>query len=85
MQQETACILTGVQDAFRLAFEIDPQTVTMETQAGDIASWDSVGHLSLASSLEEVFGVSLDVDDLMEMESVKAIVRIIAAKLPENV
>jgi len=44
-----------------------------------------VGHLSLASSLEEVFGISLDVDDLMEMESVRAIVRIVTPKLSEKV
>jgi len=35
--------------------------------------------------LEEVFGISLDVDDLMEMESVQAIVRIIGNKLSKKV
>jgi len=78
-------VLIKVQKAFALAFDIDPQSVTMETQPSDISRWDSVGHLSLASSLEEVFGVSLDVDDLMEMESVREIVRIIMPKLPQEV
>ena len=57
----------------------------METTASDIPGWDSVGHLSLASNLKQVFGVSLDVDELMEMESVRDIVRIISAKLPASV
>ena len=57
----------------------------METNASDIPGWDSVGHLSLASNLEEVFGISLDVDELMEMENVREIVRIITAKLPKKV
>jgi acyl carrier protein len=74
-------ILTKVRAAFQTAFDIDPQLVSMETTASDISAWDSVGHLSLAGSLEEVFGISLDVDDLMEMESVREIVRIIAPKL----
>jgi acyl carrier protein len=78
-------VLIKVQEAFRVAFDIDPQLVTMETQASDIPNWDSVGHLSLAASLEEVFGLSLDVDDLMEMESVREIVRIITPKLSEKV
>ena len=78
-------VLTKVQEAFKAAFDIDPQLVTMDTQASDISIWDSVGHLSLAASLEEVFGISFDVDDLMEMENVRAIVRIVAAKLPEKV
>ena len=57
----------------------------METTASDIPGWDSVGHLSLASNLEEIFGISLDVDDLMEMENVREIVRIVSAKLAKKV
>jgi acyl carrier protein len=78
-------ILTKVREAFKSAFDTDPQSVTMETTASDISGWDSVGHLSLAGTLEEVFGVSLDVDDLMEMENVREIVRIITTKLSKKV
>jgi acyl carrier protein len=78
-------ILSNVREAFKAAFDINPQVVSMETTASDISSWDSVGHLSLAGSLEEVFGISLDVDELMEMESVREIVRIISTKLPKTV
>ena len=77
-------ILSKVREAFKSAFDIDPQSVTMETTASDISGWDSVGHLSLAGNLEETFGVSLDVDDLMEMENVREIVRIITAKLSKK-
>ena len=78
-------ILNNVREAFKAAFDINPQLVSMETTASDISAWDSVGHLSLAGNLEEVFGISLDVDELMEMESVREIVRIIEAKLPRKV
>lgn len=78
-------ILTKVREAFALVFDIDPQSVSMETTASDIPVWDSVGHLSLGSTLEEVFSISLDVDDLMEMESVREIVRIIAPKVTKTV
>jgi acyl carrier protein len=78
-------VITKVQQAFKAAFDIDPQLVTMETTASDISGWDSVGHLSLAGNLEEVFGISLDVDDLMEMENVREIVRIITTKLSTKV
>ena len=67
------------------AFDIDPQLVSLETNASDIPGWDSVGHLSLASNLEQVFGITLDVDELMEMENVREIVRIISKKLPKKV
>ena len=82
---DTEYVLTKVREAFKAAFDIDPQSVTIETTADDVSGWDSVGHLSLCGSLEEVFGISLDVDDLMEMENVRAIVRIIEGKLSKKV
>jgi acyl carrier protein len=82
---DTDYILNKVREAFKSAFDIDPQLVSMDTTASDIPSWDSVGHLSLASSLEEVFGITLDVDDLMEMENVREIVRIISTRVPSEV
>ena len=74
-------VLARVQRAFRSAFELDPGSVTIDTVPGDIRAWDSMGHVTLASSLEQEFGVTFDVDELMEMENVREIVRIVQAKL----
>jgi acyl carrier protein len=74
-------VLTTVRQAFKSAFDIDPRTVSVETGPSDIAGWDSVGHLSLASDLEQAFGISLDVDELIEMENVREIIRIVTSKL----
>jgi acyl carrier protein len=74
-------VLAKVQDVFHEAFGIAPQSISLETNPNDVPGWDSVGHLDLASRLEQVFGISFDVDDLMEMEDVRGIVKIIAAKL----
>jgi len=82
--EDSADILSKVQQAFALSFEVDPKLVTMETSPADIPGWDSVGHLSLASNLEQIFKVSLDVDELIEMEDVRKIVRILSAKLQKN-
>jgi acyl carrier protein len=81
---DTDYVLGKVQQAFKAAFDVDPNQVTLDTSASDIPLWDSVGHLSLASNLEEVFGISLDVDELMEMENVREIVRVIAPKVAEK-
>ncbi len=78
---DTGDVLSKVQEAFKNAFDVDPQQVTMETNPSDIPLWDSMGFLSLASSLEETFSITLDVDELMEMETVRDIVRIITPKL----
>jgi acyl carrier protein len=74
-------ILARVQQAFHAAFDIDPQSVLIDSTPDDIVGWDSVGHLELASCLESIFKVEFDVDELMEMENVREIVRIIQSKL----
>lgn len=74
-------VLARVQEVFHETFGIDSQLISLETTPSDAPEWDSVGHLDLASRLEQVFGISFDVDDLMEMENVREIVRIISAKL----
>jgi len=35
----------------------------------DIAAWDSVGHMSLMTALEEAFGIEMDIDDIIEFSS----------------
>jgi acyl carrier protein len=74
-------ILAKVQAAFHDAFGIDPQMVSFETGPDDVPGWDSAGHLFLVSNLEQALGVNLDVDDVMEMETVRDIVKVIQAKL----
>ena len=78
-------VLAKVQQAMHETFDIDPHSISLETRPDDVPNWDSVGHLSLASNLDRVFGISLDVDEIMEMENVRAIVRIIEAKLSKKV
>ncbi len=74
-------LLTKVKDAFSSTFDLDPQTITLDSTPNDIPAWDSMGHVELASSLERAFGVSFDVDDLMAMENVKEICRVVQSKL----
>jgi acyl carrier protein len=78
-------ILTTVQGAFKTAFDVEPEHITIETNPNDIPGWDSMGHIALVSSLEQAFGLSFDVDEVMEMEDVRQIVRIVEAHLAKNV
>lgn len=77
-------VLPRVQKAFSSAFELDPSSITINTVPSDVREWDSMGHVTLASSLEAEFSVTFDVDELMEMEDVRAIVRIVESKLKES-
>ena len=77
-------LLTKIQEAFKATFDTDTQLISIETTANDIAGWDSVGHLSLANNLEQAFGITFDVDELMEMENVREIARVIEAKISKK-
>jgi acyl carrier protein len=72
--------LANVQEIFGLLFGVDPRSVSLETIATDIPEWDSVGHLSLCGALEEAFEIRFTVNEMAEMNSVRAIVSIIEAK-----
>ncbi len=34
-----------------------------------ITEWDSVGHMTLMSAIEEAFGIMMDTDDILEFNS----------------
>jgi acyl carrier protein len=73
-------LLTKLQEIFEELFDVDPQSVSVETKASDIPEWDSVGHLSLCGVLEEVFEIRFGVGDFAEIDSVSAIISLIEAK-----
>ncbi len=52
---DTDLVLLKVMEAFKAVFDIDPQLLTLDTGAGDIQGWDSLGHLSLTTKLEQTF------------------------------
>jgi len=72
--------LRKVQEAFKAAFDVDPQSINIDTKPSDVPPWDSLGHVSLVSSLERVFGLSFDVDEVMDMENVRQIIKIVQTK-----
>lgn len=64
--------LNKLQKAFNKVFENCP-TITEATKKEDIASWDSINHLSLILELESEFGIKLSVDEIEGLKSVKQI------------
>ena len=67
-----------------MAFDIDPRSITIDTTLNDLPAWDSMGHIALVSSLEPALGLSFDVDEVMEKENVRQIIRIIEARLEKK-
>ena len=54
--------------AFMDAFGIDAETAkTLKFQ--QIPAWDSVGHMGLVAQLEEQFGIMMEPDDIVDLNS----------------
>tara|TARA_Y100000590_G_scaffold460234_2_gene619128 strand:- start:224 stop:457 length:234 start_codon:yes stop_codon:yes gene_type:complete len=58
-------------------FKVDIKLVDDDLMVGDIPQWDSLGHVGLVAHLEKEFGITIDVDQSLEMETVEDIVDII--------
>ena len=55
--------------AFAEALSIEPSLITDTLKYQGIEEWDSISHMILISQLEEVFDVSIDTDDVIDMSS----------------
>lgn len=54
--------------AFKDAFSVDAeQAKTLKFQ--QIPAWDSVGHMGLIAQLEEQFGIMMEPDDIVDLNS----------------
>ena len=74
-------LLPRVQSAFQRAFDLDPGSITLDTQPDEVPQWDSLGHATLACSLEREFNNRFNIDELMALENVREIVRVVRLKL----
>ena len=43
----------------------------------DILEWDSVGHMTLISSLEDEFDIMMETDDIIDFESYEKVIEIL--------
>ena len=51
--------------------------VKLNTNRAEIDEWDSMGQISIMSMLEEKFGVTLEMEELVNLERVQDVVNIL--------
>ena len=69
-------LLKKYEDVFIKSFSIEKNKLK-NLKYNDIPEWDSIGHMTLMSSLEEVFNVSLETDDIVDFSSYKVGLKIL--------
>ena len=58
-------------DVFIKSLSIDESKFNEQIKYNEIEEWDSIGHMTLMSSLEEEFKISLVTDDIVDFSSFK--------------
>ncbi|MGL4523885.1 MAG: acyl carrier protein [Bacilli bacterium] len=57
------------KNAYMNALDLEADDVTEELVLGMVSEWDSIGHMTLISEMEDVFDVSIDSDWITEFNS----------------
>jgi acyl carrier protein len=71
----------SVADAFRKAMRLDESFAIADPMSfEDVPGWDSVGHMNLVTELESRFKISLDMDEIVGLDSVGAVRTLVARK-----
>jgi len=59
------------QDIFIKSLSIDKNKFNTDIKYNEIPEWDSIGHMTLMSGLEEGFGITMETDDIVDFSSFK--------------
>ena len=61
-----------VQSLFASVFNYTGD-ISLTTSRKDVPKWDSLQHVALVAAIEQQFGISLSMDEMVEIRSVKDI------------
>ncbi len=64
-------------EIFTKSLSIDIKKFNEKIKYNDVPEWDSIGHMTLMSELEEGFDISIDTDDIIDFSSFKKGIQIL--------
>lgn len=74
-------IITKLNGVFTKVFKDDSLVINEDTSASDIEQWDSLTHPILIDEVESKFNVKFKLKELIRMQNVGDLIRIIKEKL----
>ncbi len=70
-----------VNEVLASVFRLKIEEIHEDLTKSDVARWDSLTHMDMVTSLEELLGISFDMDEIFQMQDVATIKRVIKEKL----
>lgn len=72
--------LEKYKNVFIESLSLKSDTFSEEIKYNDVAEWDSIGHMTLMSELEEEFKITLETDDIIDFSSYKKGIELLNSK-----
>ena len=69
---------------FTESLSVDKKILNDDLEYNSIPEWDSIGHMTLISGLEESFGITFETDDIIDLSSFEKGQEILAKKYKIN-
>lgn len=69
----------SMKDVFVRVLGVDPADDPATWKFAEVPAWDSLAHMELVSAVEDEFGVLLDTDAVVDLNSFEAAVRLVDA------
>ena len=68
------------KEVFLNSLSISEDKFSDKLEYNDISEWDSIGHMTLMSGLEEAFNISIETDDIIDFSSFKKGIELLQSK-----
>ena len=77
-------LLPEIQDIFRDIFDEESLVITRESNASNVADWDSLAHVNLVTAIEKKYKIKFALAELQELKNVGDMNDLIEKKLAEK-
>lgn len=74
-------VLNRVNEIFIDAFDRENIVIGFDTTASDVEGWDSLMQMNLIEMIEDEFNMRFDMDEVVGMENVGAMIDIIMSRI----
>jgi acyl carrier protein len=77
-------IKSKIQIIFQKVFDAPTLEINEALTAKDVEKWDSITHLSMIAKVEEIFGIRFKLKELIKMNNVGDLLKMVQLKIEEQ-